>query len=99
MLPVQARILALVRIRVSVPVRVRVSVLVPLLMPVVPRLRASARLRVLMAAPEQVLVARQRLSSLPRLKHRERQPGKAAQECSRVPADFFAAPGARIEKA
>jgi len=74
-------------------VRVRVSVLVQLLMPVVPRLR------VLMAAPEQVLVARQRLSSLPRLKHRERQPGKAAQECSRVPADFFAAPGARIEKA
>jgi len=68
-------------------------------MPVVPRLRASARLRVLMAAPEQILVARQCLSSLHQLKHRERQPGKAAREYSRAPADFFVAPGARIEKA
>jgi len=68
-------------------------------MPVVPRLRASARLRVLMAAPEQVLVARQRLSSLHPLECRERRPGKVARECSRAPADFFAAPGARIEKA
>jgi len=65
-------------------------------MPVVPRLRASARLRVLMAAPEQVLVARQRLYPL---ECRDRQPGKAVRECSRAPADFFAARGARIEKA
>jgi len=68
-------------------------------MPVVPRLRASARLRVLMAAPEQVLVARQRLSSLHPLERRDWQPGKAGWGYSRAPGDFFAARGARIEKA